>query len=182
MCVPNQFRVARNTWAIRAISWQEEPPGPVGAHQMRRLYTFTTMINFRMQERRYGVTEERGRGRSMEPDRNQLTLVTQTSWNGCPSRRASAGRLPLTSNLSRSRTRKRNSTFDKTVCLFIRLELWAQAPLWDQSTPKLSFWYESLRWSTTTSTERIAFARKRLSIGATNRQRSPEIVATVTTG
>jgi hypothetical protein len=54
--------------------------------------------------------------------------------------------------------------------------------LWDQSTPKLSFWYESLRWSTTTSTERIAFARKRLSIGATNRQRSPDIVATVTTG
>src|SRR5215469_9194987 len=85
------------------------------------------MINLRMQERRYGVTEERGRGRSMEPDRNQLTLVTQTSWNGCPSRRASAGRLPLTSNLSRSRTRKRNSTFAKRVCLFIRLELWAQA-------------------------------------------------------
>jgi hypothetical protein len=83
--------------------------------------------NFRMQERRYGVTEERGRGRSMEPNHNQLTLVTQTSRNGCPSMRASAGRLPLTSNLSRSRTRKRNSTFDKRVCLFIRLELWAQA-------------------------------------------------------
>jgi len=64
MCVPNQFRVARNTWAIRAISWQVDPPGPVGAHQMRRLYTFTTMINFRMQERCYGVTEERGRGQS----------------------------------------------------------------------------------------------------------------------
>ena len=76
MCVPSQFRVARNTWAIRAISWQAELPGPVGAHQMRRLYTFTTMINFRMQERCYGVTGDKGRGRSMEPDRNQLKLLT----------------------------------------------------------------------------------------------------------
>jgi hypothetical protein len=47
---------------------------------------------------------------------------------------------------------------------------------------KLSFQYESLRWSATTSIEKIAFARKRLSIVATDRQRSAEIVATVTIG
>src|ERR1700751_330457 len=76
MYVPSQFRVARKTWAIRAISWQVAPPGPVGAHQMRQLYTFTTMINFRMQERCYGVTEEREEVHSMEPDRNQLKLLT----------------------------------------------------------------------------------------------------------
>jgi hypothetical protein len=47
---------------------------------------------------------------------------------------------------------------------------------------KLSLQYESLRWSTTTSIQEIAFARKRRSIAATNRQRSAEIVATVTMG
>jgi hypothetical protein len=43
---------------------------------MRRLYTFATMTNFRMQKRCYGVTEDKGRDRSMEPDRNQLKLLT----------------------------------------------------------------------------------------------------------
>jgi hypothetical protein len=47
---------------------------------------------------------------------------------------------------------------------------------------KLSLRYESLRWSATTSIEKIAFVRKRLSIAATDRQRSAEIVATVTMG
>jgi hypothetical protein len=47
---------------------------------------------------------------------------------------------------------------------------------------KLSLHYESLRWSATTSIEKIAFARKRLSIAATDRQRSAKIVATVTMG
>ena len=47
---------------------------------------------------------------------------------------------------------------------------------------KLSLQYESLRWSTTTSIEKIAFARKRLSIAVTGRQRLAEIVATVTIG
>ena len=47
---------------------------------------------------------------------------------------------------------------------------------------KLSLQYESLRWSATTSIEKIAFARKRLSIAAIDRQRSAQIVATVTMG
>jgi len=60
-----------------------------------------------------------------------------------------------------------------------RLELWRKHSL---VSVKLSLQYESLRWSATTSIERIAFARKRLSIAATDRQRSAEVVATVTKG
>ena len=54
-----------------------------------------------------------------------------------------------------------------------RLELWGKHSL---GSVKLSLQYESLRWSATTSIEKVAFARKRLSIAATDRQRSAEIV------
>jgi hypothetical protein len=40
--LPANSHVARNTWAIRAISWQAESPDPVETYQMRPLYTFTT--------------------------------------------------------------------------------------------------------------------------------------------
>ena len=139
MYVPSQFRVARNTWAIRAISWQVDPPGPVGAHQMRRLYTFTTMINFRMQERCYGVTEERGRG-PQHGTRSQSAKIIDARGAGtfvgrgaqalgaCPLHRTSPGRG------CGSGTRPSLSGF----AFSFDWSLGASA-LWDQLTPNPMF-------------------------------------------
>ena len=128
MYVPIQFRVARDTWAIRAISWRAEPPGPVGAHQMRRLYTFTTMINFRMQERCYGVTEERGRG-PQHGTRSQSGKIIDARGAGTVVGRGVQA-LGASPDIEPLQVADAEAELDlaNRICLFIRLEVWAQAP------------------------------------------------------